>query len=292
MTLVLKDRYLPIPPVAAIPRRFLVLGVALAVVVGAMVGTWMTFYRWHAHQGVARSIARWLPLPAGHVDGDVLWYRELSERANALEALAGVAAEDAFGQAVVRAQRDAVAAQLAAQLGVYVTDEEIAAFVAQDAELALLQSEAGWTARDYRRWGVAPYVLAEKLEEAVLRDASLQAYARGRVEKLVGKLEEGLQFADLALQYSEGDTAYLGGDLGFVDPTTLPEPLATAVLSLAVGDVSDILETDRAFWLLTVTERAEESGVPRVRVIEIKKDLLGEILTRALGTADVAVWLR
>lgn len=296
MTLVLKDAYIPSSPSTAFPRRFVLSVLAFLFLIAALASIAFGFYRAQAHHGFARFVARILPLPVARVDGEWVWYREVSERANALEAIAGLSSDEAVLRAIDLAERAAIVRMIAKELGVTVTNDEVTAFTTDDAELIALRDAAGLTESDYRRYGVTPYVLAQKTEAAVRASLVYQAPARARLERIVLKYDEGIPFADLALAYSEGDTAYLGGDLGYVDPAMLPSPLGTAAASLATDSMSDILETEDAFWLLYAVDRLaaedEATAMVRVRAIAIKKDLLGDVVDHALLTTKVTLWLR
>ena len=61
-----------------------------------------------------------------------------------------------------------------------------------------------------------------------------QPRQRGRrslanANQILEQLRNGASFAGYARQYSEASTAAVGGDLGWVRPEQLPEPLAAAV---------------------------------------------------------------
>ncbi len=276
-----------------IPRSLTVLLVVMFVVAAWVTGVIVVFGYLQLHHGVFRTLARYAPFPAMVVDGHVVWYREVSERANALEVLTGLDAEAAVAQATTLAVRHRALLALADQLGVSVPESEREAFVASDEVLTVLRTQAVWTERQYVRWGAASYVFAQKVEVAGLHDATVQAEARARVVRVQEKRRQGIPFYNLAVQYSDGQTAAQGGDAGYVDPATLPAALAAWAATAVNEDESDILETDTSFWLLRA-EDVIDSGDGRLvwlRVIEQKKDLLAALLATYVDDMTVVQFL-
>lgn len=245
--------------------RRLLIGVFLFAGVGVAVAAVLAmFLVFGAHHGVARVIARVVPVPAAVVDGRVVWYREVSERANALEALEELTPDAAMDRALMLAEHAAMVANLAEELhvGAPTPTGAIMDAVARDAAV----------------------------EEAAFDNAALQATARARMESVQLKLRQGIAFADLAAQYGEGDAVLTDGDIGYVHPDDLPEELRTVARTIAAGATSDIVQTHRAFWLVKaedVLESDDGARSVRLRVIEVKKDVLGDVVDERLKTARV-----
>ncbi len=70
-----------------------------------------------------------------------------------------------------------------------------------------------------------------------------------------GKLLTGDDFEDVAKAYSDGSKADAGGDWGWMDPSSLRADLKAAVDHLPVGEASDIIEADDAYYILRVDDR-------------------------------------
>jgi peptidyl-prolyl cis-trans isomerase SurA len=66
----------------------------------------------------------------------------------------------------------------------------------------------------------------------------------------VRRAAAGEDFAALARELSEDASAAHGGDLGFVRPAELAEPLRSAAAALAPGSVSPPLATPSGYVLL------------------------------------------
>lgn len=89
-----------------------------------------------------------------------------------------------------------------------------------------------------------------------------RAAARGRAEALLGRLRAGEPFAALARQHSEDATAAAGGDLGFVRRGQTVPPFEAAAFALAPGGLSELVETQFGFHVLTVEARRGGEPIP------------------------------
>lgn len=88
-----------------------------------------------------------------------------------------------------------------------------------------------------------------------------QAGAREQAEALLGEIEAGETFEDLAREHSEAPGAADGGLVGWQQRGDLIEPLDSAAFELEEGEVSDVLETDFGVHIVKVDEREEEGHV-------------------------------
>ncbi len=77
-----------------------------------------------------------------------------------------------------------------------------------------------------------------------------------KVKDVAGKLNRS-NFRQLAAKYSQGPNAAQGGDLGVVDPKSLPPEIAGALLSMHSGDISSPIVTKGAITIVMVVERSE-----------------------------------
>jgi foldase protein PrsA len=83
---------------------------------------------------------------------------------------------------------------------------------------------------------------------------------------IMGRLEDGEEFADLATELSTDTvSAANGGDLGCSSPAGYVEPFQNAVLEAPLGEVHpDVVESEFGFHVILVAERTEpaENEVP------------------------------
>ena len=80
-----------------------------------------------------------------------------------------------------------------------------------------------------------------------------------RLSAVTSRLSDGEDFADLAATLSDDlGSAALGGELGFTDGATFPEPMEEAIAGLALpGDISAPVETDAGTHIIRLEERID-----------------------------------
>lgn len=124
-----------------------------------------------------------------------------------------------------------------------------------------------------------------KLEDQVkLRmivvDNTASATAAGRKElaaEILTKLKEGADFAQMAQVYSSGSQRKEGGDWGWIDRSVLRKELADAAFSLAPKQLSPVVVTSDACYVMLVEDRRAAHVRPLSEVRdEIEKTLLVE----------------
>jgi len=81
---------------------------------------------------------------------------------------------------------------------------------------------------------------------------------RGKREEILGKLEAGEGFEDLAKKYSEGPYRETGGELGSIEKGTLEKTLEEGVDNLEIGEVSPWVHTSNGWYLLKLIDKKEE----------------------------------
>lgn len=108
-----------------------------------------------------------------------------------------------------------------------------------------------------------------------------RAESRARAEQILQLSRQGKAFADLAKQYSEGSQRQQGGDYGWRERSFFRKELADVAFGLKPGQVSNVIETPEAFYLMQVEEvrLARTKALSEVRA-EAEKILLGKERTR------------
>ena len=89
--------------------------------------------------------------------------------------------------------------------------------------------------------------------------------ARARAQAALDRLKEGVDFADIAVQYSTDPSGPQGGDLGFIILEGAPdEDLGTQLFGLAPGATTEVVEgADHIMWVARVTEIRPASEDPQ-----------------------------
>lgn len=92
------------------------------------------------------------------------------------------------------------------------------------------------------------------------------AGAQVRAEEIYERLEQGADFAELALRYSESQTALSGGALGWRKGSELPTIFADDVIAMSPGEHSEPIRTASGFHLVRLNDMR---GAERVVVEQV-----------------------
>jgi peptidyl-prolyl cis-trans isomerase SurA len=105
--------------------------------------------------------------------------------------------------------------------------------------------------------------------------AGNETQAMANATRILEQLRGGASFAGYARQYSEASTAAVGGDLGWVRPEQLPEPIAASLRQMGPGQVSNPIPVS--------------GGVSIVAVQDTRKILTADPRNAVLGLKQVSV---
>ncbi|MBI5062244.1 MAG: peptidylprolyl isomerase [Desulfatitalea sp.] len=84
---------------------------------------------------------------------------------------------------------------------------------------------------------------------------SAQAEALQKIQALQKRIEQGEDFAILALEYSDCPSRAYAGDIGYLTREEMVAPFADAAFALAPGAVSDVVLTRFGYHLIKLLER-------------------------------------
>ena len=106
--------------------------------------------------------------------------------------------------------------------------------------------------------------------------AGTEQQALANANQILEQLRNGASFAGYARQYSEASTAAVGGDLGWVRPEQLPEPLAARLRAMSPGEVSNPIPVQGGFSIIAVQDtRKILTADPRNAVLSLKQVSVG-----------------
>lgn len=99
------------------------------------------------------------------------------------------------------------------------------------------------------------------------------------------RIRQGEDFAELAGEYSDCDSAPRGGDLGYFRKGQLTPVLDTVVFAMQPGQISGVVKSEFGYHLLQVTERKEEK---KLAFEQVKEQLTKQLVLRQaqLNAAD------
>jgi len=99
-----------------------------------------------------------------------------------------------------------------------------------------------------------------------------QASVAANANKILEQLKAGASFQGYARQYSEASTAAVGGDLGWVRPEQLPEPIAAALRQMGPGMVSNPIDVPGGISIIAVQDtRRPLTPDPRDSILSLKQ---------------------
>jgi peptidyl-prolyl cis-trans isomerase SurA len=102
--------------------------------------------------------------------------------------------------------------------------------------------------------------------------AGNETQALANASRILEQLRNGASFAGYARQYSEASTAAVGGDLGWVRPEQLPEPIAATLRQMGPGQVSNPIPVRGGFSIVAVQDtRKILTADPRDAVLSLKQ---------------------
>jgi peptidyl-prolyl cis-trans isomerase SurA len=103
-----------------------------------------------------------------------------------------------------------------------------------------------------------------------------EAQVTANAARILEQLRQGASFVGYARQFSEASTAAVGGDLGWVRPEQLPEPLAAAVRNLQPGQVSPPVRVPGGISIVAVQDKRKVlTADPRNAELSLKQISVG-----------------
>jgi len=102
--------------------------------------------------------------------------------------------------------------------------------------------------------------------------AGSEAQVMAQANQLLEQLRAGGSFAAYARQYSESSTRVVGGDLGWIRPEQLPEPIAAVLRQMTPGTVSNPIANSGGVSIIAVQDtRKILTQDPRDAVLSLKQ---------------------
>ncbi len=78
--------------------------------------------------------------------------------------------------------------------------------------------------------------------------------------ELIEQLEDGADFAEMAVAHSTGPSSVTGGELGYFGKGQMVPAFEEAVFNMEVGAISDPVQTEFGWHIIKLTDRIEEAG--------------------------------
>lgn len=120
--------------------------------------------------------------------------------------------------------------------------------------------------------------------------------SRAEALAVVQSLDDGLDFAELARDYSTGDSAARGGDLGFIRRDSLDPGFAAAAFDLKVGTYGRRPLRTRFGWHVIKVESERKAELPTYEDLapklrdELVRQRINKVLKRLRSKADLELF--
>jgi len=96
-------------------------------------------------------------------------------------------------------------------------------------------------------------------------------------EDILTKLKEGVPFSEMASMHSAGSQRTEGGEWGWVERSVLRKELADVAFSLKAGELSGVIDTPQAVYLMLVEARRAGHSKP---LAEVQNDIEKTLVTQ------------
>jgi len=110
---------------------------------------------------------------------------------------------------------------------------------------------------------------------------------RRLADEILGKLKGGASFDEMAKIYSQGSQARQGGEWDWVEKSVLRKELADVAFMLKPGEMSGVIETPGAYYIMLVEDRKEA----RVRPLSEVRDDVEKLLLAKERTRLQQAWI-
>lgn len=149
----------------------------------------------------------------------------------------------------------------------------------------------GWDLADFEEKVVLPSLYEDKLKESFLKEVDPTNVAQKKIEQAAELLRQGIPFADVVKQYSDGQTAQSGGDLDWFSLADLAPELRNPVTAQKVGVPGNVIESSLGFHIVLIDEQKDEKEgrLYRIRQIFARKETFADWLSEQMKTLPIWV---
>jgi len=285
-------------------KRFLFgigIGILIIFVLGLIIFGF-GIYRFGWEGDIVYKITKIIPYPAAIVNRHIVRFSDYAEDIKTLEYIFENQGGDSLGvealgdkelreRVLNKLIQNELVYQLAKKYNIKISNEDVEAemkkIVEQDESMEnvekILKSQYGWGIDQFKKKVLEPFLIQQKLQEALAKDESLNYEVKKKAEEVLAKVKSGEKsFDELAKEYSEDATAYEGGDLGYFGRGVMVPEFENEAFALGVGETSGLVLTKYGYHIIKVEEQIKnEAGVVeqvRAKHILIRTKELDKIL--------------
>jgi len=97
---------------------------------------------------------------------------------------------------------------------------------------------------------------------------------RAEADLIISRINDGADFAALAIRYSDAQNALDGGALGWLKGSQLPTLYTNLVADLQAGDVSDPIRTPSSFHIIKINDMRSAIQVSQIDQVNVRHILI------------------
>ena len=301
--------------------RTMVIGAlaSVAVILVAVVGVFTYgLYKLGWENKATNILTHAVPLPAATVNGNTISYASYlddlatvrrffaKQKEEAAGADVGEPTEEELRKGVLdRLVATEILKEEAVRFNITVTSEDMEAeyqnFVKADGSTDAPKQIAdlyGWTVEQFKEKVMKPYLIQQKLAEAVAKDETLSAASLTKAQDLLAQLKAGGDFAELAKQNSaDPGSGANGGDLGWFEKGVMVPEFEQAAFALKAGETSELVKTQFGYHIIRSAEVEEDKKSGEVTKVKASHILISgpsiqEYLDNKLKEAKVKRYVK
>lgn len=168
---------------------------------------------------------------------------------------------------MLASERDIIITQ---DLTTQAVNREIEKYGNREETLGNLQRLYGWSQSDFEKNLVKPDLYQAALEKYIKENEMDSQKAKEKIETAFSEIKNNRKdFSEVAKQYSDGESAKNGGDLGWFSAGQMLPQLATAAFALAQGETSGIIESALGYHIVILDDKKTEEGIDKVKIRQI-----------------------
>jgi hypothetical protein len=127
----------------------------------------------------------------------------------------------------------------------------------------------GWDLNDFKKNVVKPDLVKEKLTLKIRESDPAFKKAEEKIESAKKELSAGGNFSETAKKYSEGDSAALGGDLGWFNLSQMVPEVAISIITMEKGETSGAIQSSIGYHIIKLEDRKNEEGKEYYKISQI-----------------------
>ncbi|MFH1405074.1 MAG: peptidylprolyl isomerase [Patescibacteria group bacterium] len=261
------------------------------LIVAFLLGSTFFVYHNHPPSGFSTVMSRIIPYPAVKLNNQWIKVYDVFVEYKLIAPTANVADGSTYQRIIDSIIQKRAIEQLTVLHNIPV-DESI---INNKLELIVGDPNAnGWTVDQLKKRIAKPLAQAQVLDEWVSKDREIQTSVWEKAKIALDRLNNEDEFFSVAGDMSEDRNAILGGDMGFVFISTLPDSWQDSINKLEDDQFSPILESDDKLAIIQVKERIEkDDSIEQVHlaVVVFYKVDYEQVIREYLDRAEIKRYL-